>query len=174
MKYPVSFIVIILLFFCTNISKAENLLVYIDMNKIMNDTKAGISINQQLEKMHQSNINEFKNSEQDLKDEEKKLLAQKKILTKENYESKLLEFREKANIYRKNREKKINDLTKKRIEASNKILSHVNTILSDYSKKNGISIVLPKKNVVLAKTELDITNKIIDILNSKIKKINLN
>ena len=43
-----------------------------------------------------------------------------------------------------------------------------------WAKANNISIILQKKNVVLAKTDLNITNKIIDILNSKIESINLN
>ena len=65
-------------------------------------------------------------------------------------------------------------MTKKRMESSAKLLSIINPILSDYSKVNNISIILQKKNVVLAKTDLNITNKIIDILNSKIESINLN
>ena len=60
------------------------------------------------------------------------------------------------------------------MESSSKLLSIINPILSDYSKVNNISIILQKKNVVLAKTDLNITNKIIDILNSKIESINLN
>ena len=60
------------------------------------------------------------------------------------------------------------------MESSAKLLSIINPILSDYSKANNISIILQKKNVVLAKTDLNITNKIIDILNSKIESINLN
>jgi outer membrane protein len=60
------------------------------------------------------------------------------------------------------------------MESSSKLLSIINPILSDYSKENDISIILQKKNVVLAKTDLNITNKIIDILNSKIESINLN
>ena len=60
------------------------------------------------------------------------------------------------------------------MESSSKLLSIINPILSDYSKVNNISIILQKKNVVLAKTDLNITNKVIDILNSKIESINLN
>ena len=32
----------------------------------------------------------------------------------------------------------------------------------NYSKENGISIILQKKNIVLARTDLDITDKIIE------------
>ena len=174
MKYPVKIFVIIIFLFCNNLSYAENLIVYIDMEKILNESKSGMSINKQLEKIHKVNIKEFKEIEEELKKEERSMIAQKNILSKEDYTKKIKILRDNANSYRKNRQDKINLLTKKRMESSSKLLSIINPILSDYSKVNNISIILQKKNVVLAKTDLNITNKIINILNSKIESINLN
>ena len=174
MKYPVKIFVIIIFLFCNNLSYAENLIVYIDMEKILNESKSGMSINKQLEKIHKMNIKEFKKIEDELKKKEESIIAQKNILSKEDYTKKIKILRDNANSYRKNRQEKINLLTKKRMESSAKLLSIINPILSDYSKVNNISIILQKKNVVLAKTDLNITNKIINILNSKIESINLN
>ena len=174
MKYPVKIFVIIIFLFCNNLSYAENLIVYIDMEKILNESKSGISINKQLEKIHKMNIKEFKKIEDELKKKEESIIAQKNILSKEDYTKKIKILRDNTNNYRKNRQEKINLLTKKRMESSSKLLSIINPILSDYSKVNNISIILQKKNVVLAKTDLNITNKVIDILNSKIESINLN
>jgi len=174
MKYLVKIFVIIIFLFCNNLSYAENLIVYIDMEKILNESKSGMSINKQLEKIHKINIKEFKKIEEELKKKEESIIAQKNILSKEDYAKKIKILRDNTNSYRKNRQEKINLLTKKRMESSSKLLSIINPILSDYSKTNNISIILQKKNVVLAKTDLNITNKIIDILNSKIESINLN
>lgn len=174
MKYPVKIFVIIIFLFCNNLSYAENLIVYIDMEKILNESKSGMSINKQLEKIHKMNIKEFKKIEDELKKKEESIIAQKNILSKEDYTKKIKILRDNANSYRKNRQEKINLLTKKRMESSSKLLSIINPILSDYSKVNNISIILQKKNVVLAKTDLNITNNIIDILNSKVESINLN
>ncbi len=174
MKYLVKIFVIIIFLFCNSLSYAENLIVYIDMEKILNESKSGMSINKQLEEIHKINIKEFKKIEDELKKKEESIIAQKNILSKEDYTKKIKILRDNTNSYRKNRQEKINLLTKKRIESSAKLLSIINPILSDYSKVNNISIILQKKNVVLAKTNLNITNKIIDILNSKIESINLN
>ena len=95
------------------------------------------------------------------------------ILSKEDYSNKIQNLRNRANEYRKSRQEKINSLTKKRIDASSELLSSINPILSEYSKNNGISIILPKKNVVIAKTNLDITDQIIELTNSKIDQISL-
>ena len=174
MKYPVKIFVIIIFLFCNNLSYAENLIVYIDMEKILNESKSGMSINKQLEKIHKMNIKEFKKIEDELKKKEESIIAQKNILSKEDYTKKIKILRDNTNSYRKNRQEKINLLTKKRMESSSKLLTIINPILSDYSKVNNISIILQKKNVVLAKTDLNITNKIINILNLKIESINLN
>ena len=144
------------------------------MEKILNESKSGMSINKQLEKIHKMNIKEFKKIEDELKKKEESIIAQKNILSKEDYTKKIKILRDNTSTYRKNRQEKINLLTKKRMESSSKLLSIINPILSDYSKVNNISIILQKKNVVLAKTDLNITNKIINILNSKIESINLN
>ena len=66
------------------------------------------------------------------------------------------------------------NLNKKKIEGTNVILNTLKPILSEYSEKNSISMVLQKQNVIIGKKELDITNDIILILNEKIKKIDIN
>ena len=71
MKHPVSFFVIILITFCFNNAKSEELLIaYIDMEKVMNETIAGKYLVEQLEEIHKSNIKEFKKIEENLKKEE--------------------------------------------------------------------------------------------------------
>ena len=43
-----------------------------------------------------------------------------------------------------------------------------------YSKENEISIILREQDIVLARTDLNITKQIIEAVNLKIKKIDLN
>ena len=46
--------------------------------------------------------------------------------------------------------------------------------MAEYSTKNKISLIMKKENIVIGKTELDITKNIFDLLNAKIKKVELN
>ena len=174
MKYVVSFFVILLTVFYINIARSEILIVYINMEMIMNKSNAGKSINQELEKMHKANIAEFKKIENKLREDEASILSQKNILSEVDYSKKVNLMNDKINQYKKNRQEKINLVTKKKIDATQKFLKELNPILLDYSKENGISIILQKKNIVLARTDLDITDIIIEIANTKIKKIDLN
>ena len=77
-----------------------------------------------------------------------------------------------------NFKKEINDtkikIDRSRLEATQKILEVLNPILSEYSAKNSISLIIQKKNIVIGKTELDITSQILDLVNLKIKSVNFN
>tara|TARA_B100001123_G_C14938765_1_gene878785 strand:+ start:47 stop:574 length:528 start_codon:yes stop_codon:yes gene_type:complete len=175
MKYPVKFFVIILITFCITTVNAETLtIVYINMEKVMNQTAAGKSLKVQLEKIHKNNIGEFAKIEENLKNEEISIKSQKNILSEDEYNKKINSLKNKINNYKKKRKEKIDYVSKKKIEATSKLLNEVNPILTDYSKKNGISIILKKKDIVLARSELDITQEIISLVDSKIKKIDLN
>ncbi len=174
MKYLVNFFVIILITFYVNISKSENLqIVYINMDNVMNQTVAGKSLQNQIDEIHKINISEFKKIEDNLKKEEAATISQKNILTPEEYKKKIDLLKIKVSDYKIKRKEKIDLVTKKRVEATSKFYDQITPILSEYSEKNEISIILRKKDIVLARTSLDITKEIIDIVNSKVKKIKL-
>ena len=75
----------------------------------------------------------------------------------------------------KNKEKKKNsELSQLRNKVVNEILKHINEILTKYSQDKSISLIIEKKNVVIGKTDLDVTSDILSLLNKKVKKIELN
>ena len=167
--------ILFLIFFLvnSNYSFAEENIVYVDINKIINESKVGKSLNDQLKIINDKNIEEFKNTETSLKAEEKDILKQKNILKEEEFNLKVNKLREKYESYNQKKQNKNTDLRKLRDIAANKILTNVNEILRDYSIKNSISMIIDKKNIVIGKTELDITKNILDLLNNKIKKVEL-
>tara|TARA_X000000368_G_C22654068_1_gene546632 strand:- start:84 stop:608 length:525 start_codon:yes stop_codon:yes gene_type:complete len=173
MKFKSLLVLFFLIIFSKISLSNENILVYIDLNKIMNNSIAGKSITNQLENNHKKSISELKKIEEKLKKEETEIISQKNILTKEEYEKKIIDLREKARKFRKERNDNINNLNNQRLEATAKIINLVRPILSEYSEKNSISIIIDKKNVIIGKTALDITDDILKIVDEKIGKIEL-
>jgi Skp family chaperone for outer membrane proteins len=57
--------------------------------------------------------------------------------------------------------------------AQKNLTDKLTLILAEYADKNSISYIIPKQNIIIGKTELDLTNIILEILNSKIKNIDL-
>ena len=174
MKYFQRFFFIIFIIFYSSSSYSESLIVFLDMNKIMLQSAAGKSITVQLEKLHKNNITTFKQKEEELKNKETSIVSQKNVLTKEEFEKKINSLRKEANEYRIKRRDLINSLTEKRVEAQNKLIKTLNPILADYSKKNSISMIIQKKNIIIGKSELEITDDILEILDKSLKTIDLN
>ena len=54
-----------------------------------------------------------------------------------------------------------------------KILKELQVILSDYSKKNDLTYIVDQKNIILGRADLNVTEDILKLLDSKIKKIPL-
>ena len=160
------------LIFHTNLF-AEEKFFYLDVNFLLSESEAGKYINNELQIVNNKNIEEFKKIENSIKTEEEKLLKQKNILKEEEFNNKANKLREKYKSYQELKNTKNNDLKISRDKAGNQILKIINEILSEYSTKNKISLIMEKKNIVIGKTELDITKNILVLLNAKIKKVEL-
>ncbi len=174
MKYFLRFFFCTFIIFYSSSSYSESLIVFLDMDKIMLQSKAGKSITVELEKLHKNNITTFKQKEEELKKKETSIVSQKNVLSNEKFEKKINSLRKEANEYRIKRRDLINSLTEKRVEAQNKLIKTLKPILADYSKKNSISMIIQKKNIIIGKSELEITDDILEILDKSLKTIDLN
>lgn len=160
------------LIFHTN-SFAEENIFYLDVKFLLSESDSGKYINNELKKINDKNIEEFKKIENSIKTEEEKLLKQKNILKEEEFNNKVNKLREKYKSYQELKNTKNNDLKILRDKSGNQILKTLNEILAEYSAKNKISLIIEKKNIIIGKTELDITKNILVLLNAKIKKVEL-
>ena len=168
-------IILTLFFFIfSSITNAQEKVVYLDINYLLSQSEVGKYVNSKLKKINDKNIEEFKKVELNIKSSEENLLKQKNILKKEDYEKKLSNLKIKYKSYKDQRKKKNDELTQLRNKAGNEILNHINEILAKYSKNKSISLVIEKKNVVIGKSDLDVTSDVLSLLDEKIKKIDLN
>ena len=74
--------------------------------------------------------------------------------------------------YRTDKQSSYDSFKQFKIDNTKEILKILNPIITEFVNENSISIVIPKKNIVVGKKNLDITNQIIMLLNNNIKKLN--
>ena len=67
----------------------EQKIVYLNVDKIMQQSIAGKSIKKQLENLYNKNLEKFKKNDEILKNKEKKIIAQKNILSQEDFQKEL-------------------------------------------------------------------------------------
>ena len=149
--------------------KAEQKIVFVDIDRVISSSKSGISILKQLKELNQKKLSVLNKREKDIKEKETKLISQKNIISETEFKSRVDLLKKEINEHNQNRNKMITDFNRIKIENTNKLLKLINPILIKFSDDNKISFILQKKNLVIGKTELDITEEIIKIVNNNVK-----
>ena len=172
MKKLLSLILVIFIFF-TNQGFSEQKIAFINMDRVMSTSKTGSSILKQLTDLKNKNSKFFKEEEKKLKEKDAKLISQKNILSEVDFKKKIDELKAEIKNYNQNRNKMIEDFSKLKIDNTNNLLKLINPILVKFSNDKEISIILQKKDLVVAKTELDITDEVIKIVNLEVKEFKI-
>ena len=171
MKFFLSLFLFFLIFSRPAIS--EQKIVFVDMDRLISVSKPGSSIFNQLKEINNKNLNFLKKEEKKFKEKEKKLIAQKNIISETDFKDKVDELKSEINNYNLNRNKMIKKFNELKVENTNNLLKLINPILAKYSTEKEISIILQKKDLIIGKIELDITDKIITIINDEIKEFKI-
>ena len=172
MKVLFSSILIIFLFLI-NPTFSEQKIAFINMDKVMSISNTGSSILQQLTDLNNKNLQFLKKEEKKFKEKETKLISQKNIISEADFQNKVNELKSEIKNYNQNRNKMLADFNKLKIDNTNNLLKLINPILIKFSNDKEIAIIFQKKDLVVAKTELDITEDIIKIVNAEVKELKL-
>ncbi len=76
----------------------------------------------------------------------------------------------KYNLTIRNKNK---DLTQYQLKGRTEFYNILRPILETYSTENSISLILKKENILIGKTDLDISKNILELFNKKFKTINI-
>ena len=68
--------------------------------------------------------------------------------------------------YKENLVIEFNNYKKKELSS---LMQEINPIISEYVKEKSIDLVLDKKNILIGKTSYDITENILELVNTKLK-----
>ena len=162
-------IIIFIIFFLISTSvSSQNKIVYIDMEKILNESTSGKKYLSELSKSNKSLLEEIKIKEKILIQKEKLLFSKKNIINKDEFDKELKLLKQKIIDHNNTKDIELKKIKKNQQMMTIKLLEAINPILTEYSTKNSISIMLQKKNIVIGDTRLDITSKILEIINTKI------
>ena len=166
MKYLIFLIFIFLK--VTTFAYGSNV-VYIDMSYILSNSIKGKSILEELDLENKKNIKTLESKEQILKDLEKNISNQRNILSKQELDKKINDLKDKVIIFRKDKDKLVKEFNDLKNNVIQNFMKNIEPLVSDYMKKNSINIVLAKKDVIIGKKNLDITDEILEIVNKNIE-----
>tara|TARA_B110000438_G_scaffold165179_1_gene158040 strand:- start:1303 stop:1836 length:534 start_codon:yes stop_codon:yes gene_type:complete len=155
-------------------SKSAVKIAIIDTEVIMKESLAGKSLIKQISKIDDSNKKYFLEYEKRLKLEKKKISSQINILSKEEYDKKVLILNDDFKKYQNEVRDKLELTKSKRDKALKQILSELNVLLSKYSNENKLTFIIDQKNIIIGRTDLNVTSEILKLIDLKLKKVSLN
>ena len=172
-KFLLSFLIILLFSMNIPLAYAEKI-VYIDMDRIMKLSKAGKNAISKINDQKKKDVSKFQKIEKELKSKEEDLITKKNVISADEFNKKLENLSKEINNYRTLRQEAIDLSTKSRLNASADFAEKIKPILAEYASEKNIDIIIQKKNIIMGKTDLDITDEILIIVDKKINKLKVN
>ena len=151
-----------------NFSLADDKVYYLDLDYIINNSVFGKKLILNLETLKKNELEKLKSEEDELIKFEKDLLNKKNIISEE-------EFKKNLNILKKN----VAIFNKKKIKVSKEFETKKNKDIAiffeqsaphikNYMSENSINILIDKKNVFIGKSNYDITDDILKVLDKNL------
>ena len=150
-------------FFSTSYS--EDKIVFLDVEFAVNNSNIGKKILKNLNEIRKTEINKLKKIEEDLKAKDQEINNVKNIISKEELDKKIKEFKNDVEQFKA----KKNEIQKNFMNNKNKLdelFKKINPLVIEYMNDNSIEMIIGKNNVYLAKSKLDITKNIIELINN--------
>jgi len=166
------FLLIVVMFFAPLALSAQDLkIAVVDVQKLMNESKAAKSIQKQGKILRDTYQNRIAALEKKLKDAEKKVITAQK----EKNEEEFIAARDKFRSHYADSQKEIAELNKKLdtavAGALKKLQDNIVDIVEDVTEENNYDLVLTHADVIIASEDMDITTDILKRLNNAVKTI---
>ncbi len=147
---------------------ANDKIVFLDIEYAVINSNIGKKILNNLNEIRNNEIKKLKKIEEELKLKEQDIKNIKNIISKEEFDSKIKNFKievDKFNIQKKEIQK--NFVNNKNLELDS-LFKKINPLIIEYMDDNAIEMIIGKNNVYLAKSNLDITDNIIELINKNL------
>ena len=156
-----------------NISLAENKIAFLNVNYIFNNSIIGKDANKKVEKKIKELETNIKNFTSNIKKDKENLIKQKNILSEDEYNKKFDIIDGKIKEFNKKIKIENDEITKLKKKIRSNFSEELRIILTEYSSKNSIQLIIKQENVLIGSNNINITKEILKVIDSKkIKLLN--
>lgn len=144
---------------------------YVDVRKVMLESKAGKKNRAELEKMIKEKEGALKKEEQKLKAMQEAFQKDQLMMTDAQKQQKQKEFQEKAEAYQKLVRDAKQEVGKKDNEYTSRTLTEVRAIIADLARETKLNLVLEtsESGLLYADEKMDLTRKVMEKYDAKAK-----
>ena len=148
--------------------------MFVDVNYIFSNSVAGKDITNKVKidfNKSQKNLEILKNK---LINDEKKLINQKNILSKEEFEKNLFVLKNEMDEFNNQRIKLNSEIDVYRNKLQSSFSLELSNVIQKYANENNIDLIIDKNTILVGKNVLDATKDVLELFDKNIKKININ
>ena len=163
-------IIIIFLFSLSvfQISKAEQILKYANIDQIIKETKIGNKMLKKINNLDQENIKKLNSYEEELKNIENEIKLKKNIISEQELEKEVNDLKKKIANFNKEKNlmvKNFNDIKKKELKI---FFDMINPVVQNYMNEKSIDIFFNTNHIFMGNKNSDLTNQLIEEINNKV------
>ena len=155
----------ILIFFLGSNLFANEKIAFIDLNFVYSNSKIGKKMIKEIENKKKEINKDFKDFQSKLNKEKEKIIAQKNVLSEDEYKKKIISLEDDLKKYNEIISKKNKDLIDYQNKNKNEFLKKLQSTLQKYATENSISMILRKEQILIGSNQLDVTKDVLELVN---------
>ena len=155
----------ILIFFLGSNLFANEKIAFIDLNFVYSNSKIGKKMIKEIENKKKEINKDFKDFQSKLNKEKEKIIAQKNVLSEDEYKKKIISLEDDLKKYNEIISKKNKDLIDYQNKNKNEFVKKLQSTLQKYATENSISMILRKEQILIGSNQLDVTKDVLELVN---------
>ncbi len=161
------FLIAIIFLFIFQTSKAEQLLKYANIDRIIKETEIGIEMLNKLNELDKENIKKLNSFEDELKSKENEIKSKKNIISDQEFEKEVNNLKKKLVNFNKEKNIMVNNLKEIKKKELKIFFNKINPIIQNYMNEKSIDILFNSNNIYIGNKNSDLTKQLIDEINNK-------
>ena len=163
-KFSILTVVILIFFLGSNLFANEKI-AFIDLNFVYSNSKIGKKMIKEIENKKKEINKDFKDFQSKLNKEKEKIIAQKNVLSEDEYKKKIISLEDDLKKYNEIISKKNKDLIDYQNKSKNEFVKKLQSTLQKYATENSISMILRKEQILIGSNQLDVTKDVLELVN---------
>ena len=147
---------------------ANNKIAYINVEFLINNSNYGKEIIKSLKELNKKNLNNLSLKEKEIKQKDNKIANVKNVISKDELDLKIKNLKQEIKDFNILKDKLSNQLKKIEQDKIKFFFEKINPLIQVYMDQNSIDIIIDKKNIFIARSDYDITQKILELVNIKL------
>ena len=168
-----TYLIIFILFFFSGVNSYSQNIAYANLDTIIKTSEVGKKIIAYFSDENKKIVETIKKEETKLREKEKKLISKKNLLTADDYLNETNILKKEIQEFNNKNQDLLKRLNSDKERVSKAFLIEINKVIKEYAEKNQIDMILSSNQMLIGKSNLDLTNNILENVNNNIRNFKI-